>query len=77
MNDSLEVFLGKLVRELELKNLDGLSPDQVFREMEEWSSMKALMVLAFINIEYEKNYTAQQLSSCKTFRDVYNAIANS
>jgi len=74
MNDSLDVFLNKIAGELEGVDPSTITADVEFRQLENWNSMNALIILAFINVEYGKNYTAQQLSSCKTFRDVYNTL---
>jgi len=75
MNDSLQTFTGKIAKEIELPETTVLQPDEEFRQLAEWSSMNALIVLAFINLEYEKSFTAQDLIACKTMRDVYNVIS--
>ena len=77
MNDSLNVFIEKIAGELELKNPTTLAPDNEFRQMEEWNSMNALIILSFVNIEYRKNFTGQELNSCNTFRDIYETLQKS
>ncbi len=75
MNDSLQTFISKIAKEIELPETKVVQPDEEFRQLPEWSSMNALIVLSFINLEYEKSFTAQDLSACKTMRDIYNVIS--
>ncbi len=74
MEDSLEIFIGKIAKELELPATLIVKPDEEFRKLEKWDSMNALIILAFVNVEYRKSFTGKDLSSCKTFRDVYEII---
>lgn len=74
MTDTIEVFLKKIAGELELPESRILNPDENFRQLEEWSSMNALIVLSYLNIEYGKNFTGADLSNCQTFRDIFNKV---
>jgi acyl carrier protein len=40
--------------------------------MEEWSSMHALIVIAFINAEYNVTLNGEDLRNTETLFDIYN-----
>jgi len=77
MTDTLEVFISRIAEELDGMDANVLGPDVEFRKLENWSSMNALIIIAFINIKYEKDYTGQELSTCKTLREVYDILQKS
>jgi len=77
MDESIETFVEKLTLELESKNAVAISPDEEFRQLAEWNSMNALIILSFINVEYGKPFTSQQLTACKTFRNIYEILKTS
>ncbi len=51
-----------------------LSLDTNFRELENWSSIAALMTLAMIYSEYSVQITGNELETCKTLGDLFTTI---
>ncbi len=74
MEDSLEVFIEKIKEQLEDIDTGGLSAETDFRQLEWWSSMNALIIIAHINTEYEKHFTGADLKNCTTLTDLYNVV---
>lgn len=74
MNDTLDNFIKKISIEIELSEEKKISPDDEFRKLDEWNSMNALIILSFINIEYETTYSAEEFGKCKTFREIYEVL---
>ena len=49
-----------------------LSPSSVFRDMDGWSSMHALIFVALIDTTYDVLLTGEELKSCITIKDLFN-----
>jgi acyl carrier protein len=47
-----------------------------FRELEEWSSLTALSLIAMVDEEYSVKLTGEEIKSSKTLNDLYNIIKN-
>ena len=47
-----------------------------FRELEEWGSMMALIVIAMIDSDFGKTITAEDLKSANTVADLYAIVKN-
>ncbi|OWY24989.1 acyl carrier protein [Sphingobacteriales bacterium UPWRP_1] len=48
--------------------------DTIFKQLEEWSSMHALLLIALIDAEYNVPFTGEDLQKCLTVEDLYNTI---
>lgn len=47
-----------------------------FHDLDEWSSLTGMGVIAMAKTEYGKSITGAELKACKTVEDVYNLIMN-
>lgn len=72
--DTLEDFTGKVERELDGITPGTLKSDTSYREIEGWSSMYALIIMALCETEYDVTLTGEDLRSCKTMRDLYTIV---
>ena len=50
------------------------TPDTVYQELEEWSSLTALTVIAFVRTNYGKKITAMNIRSCHTIQELYELV---
>lgn len=60
---------------------DETSPSEIlettkFHDLEEWSSLTAMSVLAMTKTEFGKTITGRELRQCETVKDVFNLIAS-
>ena len=46
-----------------------------FRDLDEWSSLVALGLIAFVKTSYGKTLTANEMRSCSTVEDLYHLVA--
>lgn len=58
---------------------DDTDPNEIkaetfFQELEEWSSLTAMGVIAFVRTEYGKAISGSEIRSCKTVEELYNLI---
>lgn len=73
--DSLEQFTQKLLQEYEDESAMSLTPDTKLRETGFWTSMHALITLAFVNTEYGVTLTGEELKNAQTIQDIYRLTA--
>ena len=52
------------------------TPETRFREIDEWSSLIGMSVIALAKTEYGKSITGAELKACVTVEDVFNLINN-
>ena len=55
---------------------DGIAftPETKFRELDEWSSMLALMTMAMVNEEYDVELSHKEIRSAQTIGDLFDFI---
>ena len=73
---SISDFIGKLAEQFDDTDLSELQPETVFQELEEWSSLTSLGIIALVRTEYGKKVTAQEIRECNTIYDLYLLAEN-
>ena len=53
-----------------------IKSDTFFQELDEWSSLSVLGVIAMVKEKYDRNITAKEIRSCETVEDLYNYLEN-
>jgi acyl carrier protein len=71
----IKEFIEKFAETIEVENVESLTPDTPFRDLEEWSSLTAMGVIAFVKTEYGKEITGKEIKGCTTVEDLYNLVA--
>ncbi|MCK8623655.1 phosphopantetheine-binding protein [Prevotella sp. E13-27] len=69
-------FIAKFAEAIEVDNVEALTAETEFRELDEWSSLSVMLLIAFYDEEFGKELTQAQIKSANTLQDLYNiAIA--
>ncbi|MDF2451652.1 MAG: acyl carrier protein [Bacteroidota bacterium] len=71
---TLEEFTVSLEKELEEVAPGTLTPDTVYRELKNWSSMYALIIIAFIDFNFNIILNSKELKETTTVRELYNLV---
>lgn len=71
---NIEALIDKLREELDDLDLTHLEPDSVFLEIEGWSSLYGLILMALVSTEYNVELSGQQIQRIRTVRDLYDEI---
>lgn len=72
----IKEFIEKFAEAIEVDNVEALTAETEFRELDEWSSLSVMLLIAFYDEEFEKELTQAQIKESKTILDLYNlAIA--
>ena len=69
-------FLANFADQFEDTDSCEIQLDTKFHELEEWSSLIGMTVLAMSKVSYGKSITGEELKKCVTVEDVYNLINN-
>lgn len=70
----LEEFIVHFGDELDEMPKDGLKPETVFKELDEWSSLVALSVISMVDEEYDKRLTPSDIRGSETIKDLWELI---
>lgn len=72
----LEKFIEKLSDNFEDTEISELRADTIFQDLDEWSSLTALGIIAMAKTEYGKAITGREIRNCTTIKDLYELIIN-
>lgn len=67
----LNEFVQKFAEQFEETDIKLFTPDTIFKELAEWSSLTALSIIAIIDEEMEKRITGADIRACATIEDLY------
>ena len=69
-----EEFLANFAEQFEDTDPEEIQYSTKFHELEEWSSVIGMCVLAMAKTEYNKMITGAELKECDTVEDLYELI---
>lgn len=70
----LEEFVKNIELEIDEIEKGTLKADTNYRNIESWSSMYALIIIAYVDSEFNVTLTGDDLRSCNTIKDLYTLI---
>lgn len=71
---NLDEFIQKFAEQFDDTEADEFTPDCVYKDLDEWSSLSAMGIIAFIKTDCGKSITAREIRSCETIEDLYNHV---
>lgn len=69
-------FLANFAEQFEDTDSNEIRFETKFHELEEWSSLVGMMLIAMAKVSYGKVISGDELKKCVTVEDVYNLINN-
>jgi acyl carrier protein len=73
---SVEEFTKLLEEEFEDVQTNTLKPNTNYREIPDFSSMYALIIIAFIDNQFDVLLQGKDLKEAQTIQDLYNIVKN-
>jgi acyl carrier protein len=70
----IEDFIKLIEEQFEELKPGVLQPDSNFREVFEWNSINALIIIAMINTEYGVTIDAEDIRKSNTVQDIFSII---
>ncbi|MCF8341868.1 MAG: hypothetical protein K9I82_12895 [Chitinophagaceae bacterium] len=71
---NLEKFIVEFESQFDELEKGSISKDTVFRDLDEWSSLVALCIIAFVDEEVNYKLTAKDFKDSTTVFDLYSKI---
>ena len=71
---NIDEFTKKLEEEFDELEPGTITPDTDYRTIKGWSSMHALIIIAFVDINFDITLNGAELKNTNTFRDLYKVI---
>lgn len=68
----IKEFIEKFAEAIEIDNIDVLKPETEFRELDEWSSISVILLIAFFDEQFEKEIGETEIRSCSTIKNLYD-----
>ena len=68
----IKTFIEKFAQAIELDNAEGLTPETEFHDLDEWSSLSVIMVIAFFDEEFGKEIDSIAVRKAETIQDLYD-----
>lgn len=70
----LEKFIADFVEQFDDTDASEIKADTEFHELEEWSSLTAMSIIAMVKTTYGKTITGAEMRQCDTVEDIFNLI---
>lgn len=71
---TIETFIQNFADQLDVTPVEDLKPETIFRELDDWSSLTALSIIAMVDEEYGVSIGSEAFKSSTTIQDLFNQI---
>lgn len=68
----IKEFIEKFAEAIEVEDVATLTPETNFHELDEWSSISVMLLIAFFDEEFGKELTNAAIKGANTIHDLYN-----
>lgn len=68
-------FLDHFRDQFEETSPESIELSTVYKDLDEWSSLLVMSVIAMVKMEYGKTVTGSEIRHCNTVEDLFNSIA--
>lgn len=70
----LQEFIKKFSDQFDETAIDEINENTVYQNLDEWSSLLALSIIAFVKIDFSKTITGSELRNCTTVKNLFELI---
>lgn len=69
-------FVEKFAEQFDETDASAFTPKTKFRELDEWSSLMGLSIIAMVDDEYDVTLKGDDIRGSETIEDLFNIVAN-
>lgn len=73
---TLEEFVQHFAEQFDETDVNLIKADTKFKELDEWSSLIALSIIAMVDEEYDVTLKGDDIKSAVSIEDLYNTVKN-
>lgn len=70
----LSEFISNFADQMDDTDPSEIKATTVFRDLDEWSSLSALSIIAMVDEEYDVTLGAEDMRAAKTVEDLFNTV---
>ena len=70
----IDTFLGNFAGQFDDTPADQIKAETVFRDLDEWSSLTALSIIAMVDDEYGVTLKGDDIKNALTVKDIFNRV---
>ena len=70
----LNEFVANFAEQFEDTDVNDIQATTVFKDLDEWSSLVALSVIAMVDEEYNVSIKGEDIRNSNTIEDLFNAV---
>lgn len=70
----IKEFIDQFVEAVEIEEASSVTPETKFRDLDEWSSLSTLSIIALADEEYGVELNPDVFRKAQTVEDIFNAI---
>ena len=72
----IQEFISAFAEQFDDTDISEIHADTEYQELEEWSSLTAMSIIALAKTKYGKTVTGREIRSCNTVEELFNLIAS-
>ena len=69
-------FIGRIAEAIEVESVEKLNENTIFRDLDEWSSLTVLSVIAMLDEEYDIQIENADFKKLETLGDIARFVEN-
>lgn len=71
---NLHEFTMGFAEQFDETDVSEINANTVYQDLEEWSSLTVMTIIAFVKTTYNKTITGQEIRSCQTVKELFELI---
>ena len=72
----LENFVKQFASQFDETDPAEIKSDTFYQELDEWSSLTTMAIIALVKTSYNKTVTGKEIRSCETVEELYKLVAS-
>lgn len=72
----LNLFIKEFASQFDDTDESEFSADTVYQELDEWSSLMSMAIIAFVKTKYDKTITGKEVRECETIKELFDLVAS-
>lgn len=70
----LKLFIEKFAEQFDETPIENFSASTAYKDLNEWSSLTALSIIAMVDEEYDKRITGADIRNTTTIEELFNLV---
>ena len=67
-------FIEKFAEQFDDTDLSEFTPETIYKDLDEWSSLMALSIIAMVDEEFEVSIKGNDINNASTIEDLFNIV---